>query len=117
AERDALARILASSQAKATVLTGSPATAHVQIWLDPATGQAVLATRDLPTAPDGKLYELWLIKGQTPIAVDVFRPIQGQGLLLFQLPGPPGAYTLAAITVESSKVDQPTSPPILAGKL
>ena len=91
--------------------------AGVQLWIDPASGGAVLVSGNLAAAPAGKLYELWLIKGQTPVAVDVFQPTAGPGgVLFFDMPGALSDFAAAAITIEPSKQPQPTSTPILAGQ-
>ncbi len=115
-QRDALAAALADPATRSIALTGSGGlqAAQVQLLADPQTGRAVLAANALPPPPAGKVYELWLIKGQTPVAVDVFTPdAQGRGLLVFAVPGNLGNYDVAAITVEarqSGPADQPAGP-------
>ncbi|HUS13457.1 MAG TPA: anti-sigma factor [Chloroflexia bacterium] len=113
--------VLSSSQARSVTLagTGALADAQVQLWLDASSRQAFLVATDLPAAPAGKVYELWMIRGETPVAVEVFTTeADGTAVLTFALP--PGAlsdYGVAAVTIEERKVDQPTSQPILVGKV
>ena len=115
----AMAAILANPDSRRVALAGQGAfqDAGVQLWVDPTSGHAVLVSDNLAAAPAGKLYELWLIKGQTPVAIDVFQPASGpSGVLFFNMPGALTDYAAAAITIEPSKQPQPTSAPILAGK-
>ena len=70
---------------------------------------------DAPSQAGKKLY---LIKGQTPVAINlVARDAQGLGLLVFQVPGALSDYDVAAVTVERGFVPAPTSQPVLAGNL
>jgi hypothetical protein len=120
AQRDALARLLANPAAQSVVLTGQVAGQTVQARLvaDPATGQAVLVADHLPPVTAGQVYELWLIKGQTPVPVDVVAPdARGGGLLVFQIPGAWSTYNVAALTVEPGFVPQPTTTPIAVGNI
>jgi anti-sigma-K factor RskA len=119
ARSQALAAILANPNARRVTLAGQGAfqDAGVQLWVDPASGRAVLVSGNLAAAPAGKLYELWLIKDQTPVAIDVFQPTAGPGgVLFFNMPGALSDYAAAAITIEPSKQPQPTSTPILVGQ-
>ena len=119
ARSQAMAAILANPNARRVTLAGQGAfqDAGVQLWIDPASGRAVLVSGNLAAAPAGKLYELWLIKGQTPVAIDVFQPTAGPGgVLFFDMPGALSDFAAAAITIEPSKQPQPTSTPILVGQ-
>jgi hypothetical protein len=119
ARTQAMAAILANPDSRRVPLAGQGAfqDAGVQLWVDPTSGHAVLVSDNLAAAPAGKLYELWLIKGQTPVAIDVFQPASGpSGVLFFNMPGALTDYAAAAVTIEPSKQPQPTSDPILVGK-
>ncbi len=119
ARTQAMAAILANPDSRRVALAGQGTfqDAGVQLWVDPTSGHAVLVSDNLDAAPAGKLYELWLIKGQTPVAIDVFQPTSGPaGVLFFDMPGALTDYAAAAITIEPSKQPQPTSDPILVGK-
>ena len=120
AQFDTLTSFLNRPGVHAVPLTGQGGyqNARVQLLIDPATNQALLWTDQLPLVPPSQVYELWLIQGQTPVAVDVLATdSRGQGLLTFTLPGPVTNYGLAAITVEPHRVAQPTSKPVLVGTL
>ncbi len=64
----------------------------------PSMGQAVLMGEDLPTAPDGKAYELWLVTPDQTMAMYVLDPAK-KGFVhrSFDAPAEPSAW---AITVE-----------------
>ncbi|MDQ2805397.1 MAG: anti-sigma factor [Chloroflexota bacterium] len=117
-----------AEQARVIAILGNPATksaqlagklsAQVRVWVDPVSGQTLLRATNLPTAPSGQQYELWLLRGKTPVAVDLFQPgANGQSEVSFPLPaGPPSDYTAAALTLEAQRVEQPTSTPIMTGQ-
>lgn len=114
-----VAAILASPAGKATTLAGSGSlqAARARLWMDPNSGMMVLRADELPPAPQGRQYELWLLRGSTPVAVDLM-PAAGAtgGTYLFALPpGAPGEYTAAALTVEVRRETAPTSAPVLVG--
>lgn len=95
--------------------TGRLPGAGARVFLDPATGRAILFAFELPILPPDTIYELWAIDDGTPRAAGVFRP------------GPDGRARLEiadaellegidalAVTVEPAPgVDAPTSEPIL----
>ncbi|HUP00754.1 MAG TPA: anti-sigma factor [Gemmatimonadota bacterium] len=89
--------------------------ARARVFLDPATGRAILFAYDLPILPPDTVYELWAISGGTPRAAGVFRPDEGgrarlevsDASLLVDL-------EVLAVTVEPAPgTDQPTSEPVL----
>jgi Anti-sigma-K factor rskA, C-terminal len=46
--------------------------ARARVFLDPETGRAILFVYDLPVLPPQSVYELWAIKGGTPIPAGTF---------------------------------------------
>ncbi len=46
--------------------------ARARVFLDPQTGRAILFVYDLPVLPPQTVYELWAIKGGTPIPAGTF---------------------------------------------
>ena len=77
AELEATRRDLAalvSPRATAHTLTGTENQpgAVARIFVDPVTGRALLFAFDLPILPPGEVYELWAIKGGTPVAAGTF---------------------------------------------
>ncbi len=115
-------------QARVIAILGNPATrsaylagqlaAQVRVWVDPVSGQTLVRATNLPTAPTGQQYELWLLRGKTPVAVDLFQAdANGRSEVSFPLPaGPPSEYTAAALTLETQRVERPTSAPIMQGQ-
>lgn len=57
--------------------TGPAPGAHARVFLDPATGRAILFAYDLPILQPGDVYELWAIHDGTPRAAGTFRPEEG----------------------------------------
>ena len=117
-----------AEQARVIAILGNPATksvrlagnlgAEVRVWVDPASGQTMLRATNLPAAPSGQQYELWLLRGATPVAVDVFQA-DANGLSEVSFPLPAGtatAYTAAALTLEQRREEQPTGAPIMTGQ-
>jgi len=74
------------------------------------TGKAELVLERIPAPPSGKLYEIWVIRGQTPQPAGVFR--RGGQTVPLERRVPPGSTV--AVTVESRRVAAPTSSPIFA---
>lgn len=90
------------------------------IW-DPEQGQAVLQLANLPTPPDDRDYQLWLIKeGENPISAGVFNFDQPSTDLFFQVEQlneqPSEISNTFAVTLEpKGGVPQPTGDMFLAG--
>ena len=77
------------------------------------SGAAELELRGLPDPGPGLIYEAWIIpRGQQPVAAGT--TARGEGKV--PLPGEVRGTTVA-ITVERTRVDAPTSPPIKAGEV
>jgi anti-sigma-K factor RskA len=84
----------------------------------PARKRMMLMASNLPAAPVGKAYELWVIPiNGAPIAAGVFKPDEHGNAVIMDHPMPEGVVAKAfAITVEDeSGSDKPTSTPVLAG--
>lgn len=109
----ALEQIQSSSDAQqATVKLddGGTATAH---W-SASAGAAVLVTDGIPAAADGESYELWFVRGETPISAGVF-DVEG-GTATAALSGEMHAGDIIAVTVEQaggSPTGKPTSDPFI----
>ncbi|MGH7540294.1 MAG: anti-sigma factor domain-containing protein [Gemmatimonadota bacterium] len=54
--------------------TGSTPEARARVFVDPATGRAILFAYDLPILQPDDVYELWAIRDGTPRAAGTFRP-------------------------------------------
>ncbi|HUB80053.1 MAG TPA: anti-sigma factor [Bryobacteraceae bacterium] len=92
-----------------------------KLFYNPSKG-ALLIASNLPQAPAGKAYELWLIpktKGAPPIRDGMFQSDSG-GTAMRLIPGPIDANTTAAIAVTmevDAGVDAPTSPILIFAPL
>ena len=82
----------------------------------PKSQQWFLVGANLPDAPTGKVYELWLFHGKTPAPAGTFTPQNGVALL--NVPSAASTANLAAITIEEAPgAQQPTTQPIFAGSV
>jgi anti-sigma-K factor RskA len=72
----------------------------------------------LPAAPEGKLYEMWLLDAAgAAVSAGTFDANQQGGLTVVQLDRPLTGYATFAITVEARRVDAPSGEPVLAASL
>jgi len=80
-------------------------------------GRAVLTGSGLPSIPDDRVFELWLMQNGTPVAAGVFTASGGDAILL--LDHDPRRFDAAAITVEPGPAgtQAPTSDVIYSVKL
>ena len=107
ANEETAAAILADPTAQRHEVTGADGTLVVA-----EDGQAVIAFDDLPPAPAGKTYEVWVIPGETPERSTLF---DEPGRILIDRPVPDGATV--AVTVEpEGGVDAPTSQPTITAQ-
>jgi hypothetical protein len=67
-----------------------------------ASGTSGLAVLEhLPPLPPGKVYQLWLLQGTTPVSAGTFQPDQdGTGTLVVRAPGAIAAYMGLGLTAE-----------------
>lgn len=75
----------------------------------------VLHMEDMPEAPEGQVYQGWLIAGDVPIGVGIVDPVTGE----FSVDGDRATYDVFAITVEPGPngSDLPTTNPIVVAPL
>lgn len=99
-----------AQQASVTLADGGEATAH---W-SASVGTAVLVTDGIPAPADGESYELWFVRGETPISAGVFEPDDGDATAI--LAGDMHEGDVIAVTVEQaggSPSGLPTSAPFI----
>ena len=98
---------------------GAPQPPRGRVFLDPARGVLLLAS-NLPQAPAGKIYEMWVIpKGGKPVPAGLFQSA-ADGTAIHVLPGAVDVAGTAAIavTVEIAAGAQvPNLPPVFAAAL
>jgi len=75
----------------------------------------VLAVTGLPSLRPGQVYEVWLIRGGTPVDAGISE--QANGSAVVRISYDPTQYQTLAITVEPGEQSKPTTTPILAGQL
>jgi anti-sigma-K factor RskA len=112
--------ILNQPDARQVVFGGAtPQPPRGRVFLDPKRGVLLLAS-NLPPAPAGKTYEMWVIpKGGKPVPAGLFQSA-ADGTALHVLPGRVdlAATAVVAVTLEpAAGVPQPTSTPIIAAAL
>jgi hypothetical protein len=100
---------------------GAPQPPRGRVFLDPTHGVLLLAS-NLPPAPAGKTYEMWVIpkaKGSKPVPAGLFQSA-ADGTAVHVLPGPLDVAGTAAVavTVEVAAGAQvPNLPPVFAAGL
>lgn len=109
----ALAEIEAAPDAASaqTSFEGGEATVH---WSE-TLGKVVLVADGLPQLPADRTFELWYVRGDTPIAAGTFSASGGTGTA--QLSGPMQAGDTIAVTVEQAggaPGGAPTTEPLFA---
>lgn len=101
-----------AQSATATLSDGATATAH---W-SASMGQSVIVTDGMSAAPDGKTYELWLVRGSDAIPAGVFDPdAKGQATAVLDGRFQPG--DVIAVTIEptgGSPDGKPSTAPVMA---
>jgi hypothetical protein len=78
-------------------------------------GRAVLVLSGLDPAPDGKAYETWVVRGDTPERAGLFAGREGPEIV--RLERDVSAGDVVAVTLEDDRgADAPTSAPIVASE-
>ncbi|MGA2593864.1 MAG: anti-sigma factor, partial [Bryobacteraceae bacterium] len=99
--------------------TGPAMPPRGRVFLDPKRGVLLLAS-NLPPAPAGKAYEMWVIpKGGKPLPAGMFQSAT-DGTALHVLPGPVDVASTGAVAVTlepEAGVPQPTSRPVIVAAL
>lgn len=78
--------------------------------------RAVLVAEDMPPVPEGKTYQIWVIKGDTPRPSGLFDPEGGSIAAVVEKPVE--AADAVAVTVEpEGGSEKPTTDPMLVGEV
>ena len=80
------------------------------------TGRAVLVADNMPPAPDGKIYQIWVIKGGTPQPSGLFKP-NGNSIVAVVKKPVKGADAVAVTVEPEGGSKEPTTDPMLVGKV
>jgi anti-sigma-K factor RskA len=116
-----------SAQGSLESLVGAPDAQHgsatlasghgsVAVVASASLGKAAIVLTGAPASPSGKTYELWLIRGDTPIAAGTF-DVSGSATSAETLKGTYHSGDVVALTVEpAGGSTKPTSEPLFAVK-
>ncbi|WP_091226433.1 anti-sigma factor [Microbacterium sp. 3J1] len=99
-----------AQQATIELADGGAATAH---W-SASLGKSVLVTDGIPSLADGETYELWYVRGDTPVSAGVFDAEDGDATAV--LAGEMHAGDVIAVTIEQaggSPSGTPTTDPVI----
>lgn len=99
-----------AQQASVALENGGTATAH---W-SASLGKSVLVTDGIPSLAEGETYELWYVRGDTPVPAGVFAAEDGEATAV--LAGEMQAGDVIAVTVEQdggSPSGLPTTDPVV----
>jgi anti-sigma factor RsiW len=104
----AMQQVLQSQDAERFTTNVGAATAT--IVRSPSLKKAVIVTANMPAAPAGKVYELWLQQGKTMVRAGLMPPGQANTVLL---DGNAASANGVGITIEpTGGSDKPTLPPV-----
>ena len=79
-------------------------------------GKMILTASNLPPAPDGKTYQIWIIKNGNPKPAGLFEP-SGKAVAVPVSAKPKNAQVVAVTVEPAGGSPKPTSSPVLAAKL
>jgi len=117
AERDRALRAVADAIADGQTAFRVEGTAGRGYVVDTPGSGAALVVADLAALPADRIYELWLLDAAgAPVAVGTFTPSDGE-LAVVELERDLAGFTTFAVTVEASRVDAPTSDPVMVAPL
>ena len=110
AQTDALLDVLGAADLQRIAMRGDGSA--TVLWA-PGQAQAVLVAQGLSALPEGKAYQLWLMRDGVPVPSQVFTP-GPDGRVVALLSATPAAFQAAAVTVEdASGATSPTGPMVL----
>ncbi len=119
-QRGALAQI-ASPDAQVFAIAGTEHQpgAYGQLIANTQTGAAVLVVAGLSPLEPGKVYEFWLITGDTPVGAGMFQ-VDAQGQAILQVPQnvTPGSFNAIGVSIEpEGGSQQPTGDIVMLGSI
>jgi hypothetical protein len=116
---EAFAILNAPDTREAAFGTGQRQPPRGKVYVNPSQGVLLMAT-NLPPAPSGKLYEMWVIpRGRNPVPAGLFQSMDDGSALHVQRGAVDVAATGAvAVTVEDARgALQPTTQPLIVAAL
>jgi anti-sigma factor RsiW len=112
-------RVISAPDVRQVVLKGQPGAegATGRAYWSPSRG-LVFNADQLPALSPGRVYQLWVIAGKTPVSVGIFNVANGSGSLTVPLPA--GLATIDAVAVTNEPGPNgsasPTLPILLIGQ-
>ena len=116
---EALALLSQPETRQVTFGEGAPKPPHGRVFVNPKSGVLLLAS-NLPAAPQGKVYEMWVIpKTGNPVPAGLFQSdAEGTALHMQKFTVDLTATKAVAVTLEpAGGVPQPTSQPLIVAVL
>ena len=114
ARLQAIESILSASDARSYPLAGPNASG--QVWVSAQRNQAYFVAEGLPDPGADKVYQMWLIQGETPISAGTFETHDGDVATVVTAPGLLTNFGAFGVTVEPRGGSAtPSSQPILIG--
>ena len=106
AQSDTITSIVAASDAKTTdkMFDGG---GHVRLIASETADSAYIVAKSLPGLPDGKVYQVWMVKNDSPTSQGVFA---SSGSMVMK--GLDGADRVAITVEPKGGSEQPSTPPI-----
>ncbi len=121
AKQQEVLALLASPTAQVFVVAGTDHQpgSHGKLIADSETGSAVLVVAGLQQLEEGKIYEFWLIEGETPVAAGIFEVNEeGRAILKVSRAVTPGLYDAVGVSVEpQGGSEQPTGAIVMLSEL
>jgi anti-sigma-K factor RskA len=112
---DRVASVLASAGPAFAVKATPEAPGAGSGYVIDHNGQPVLVAA-VPPAPAGHIYEMWLLDAAgKPVSAGTF--VTKDQIVVVALQAQLAGYTTFAVTIESHRVDQPTTKPIIVGAI
>jgi anti-sigma-K factor RskA len=115
--RQAFALIEAPETREVTFGQGQPAPPRGRVFVNPSA--VLLVASRLPAPPQGKTYEMWIIRGGKPAPAGLFASnAEGDAYHLYRPAVAAGPGDIVAVTLEvAGGVSAPTSMPVIAAAL
>jgi hypothetical protein len=120
AERERLVAALAAPSTRVIDLASTTERAPSgRMFWDPATDRWTFFAQNLAAAPEGRVYQLWLVTPEGPISAGTFQPGgDGSATLRAEYELAPDALRAVAVSEEpAGGVAAPTGPIVIAGEL
>ena len=105
------------ADARVVAFQGEPGSGTLSAAYTPGEPGVYVLGADLPTPPEGQVYEIWMIEGETPTPGPCVSP-EADGSLVAYVDAELGATDVMAVTVEPGTCSTaPTTTPIFVAEL